>query len=81
MGAIMVPEIDSFNGREIDNTIWVQSVVRKKDGVHDDNDHESRDGARIFHRSVQMFLVKFMKELEKHARRSHPQNSGNVVLR
>ena len=49
--------------------------------MHDDNDHESRDGARIFHTSVQMFQVKFMRELEKRARRSHPWNTGNMVVK
>lgn len=52
MGVIMVPEIDSFNGREIDKTIQGVISGQKRDGVHDDNDHESRDGARIFHTEV-----------------------------
>lgn len=51
----MVPEIDSFNGREIDKTIQGAISGHMKDGVYDDNDHASRDGARIFHTSVQMF--------------------------
>lgn len=56
----MVPEIGSFNGREIDKTI--QSVIsgQNRDGLHADNDHKSRDGARTFHENVQMFQVEFM---------------------
>lgn len=60
MGAIMVPEIGSFNGREIDKTIQGVISGQNRDGLHADNDHKSRDGARIFHANVQMFQDEFM---------------------